>query len=914
MSFSTSSPAATETPRIVPLYVGVFLAAMSALLLEVALTRVFAILMWHHFAYMIVSLALLGFGAAGSLLTALRVTERGGEPWNRLAFFSTSFGIFIILSFFLVTKIRVDAIEIVQHPINILALMTCYVILSIPFLFCGMTIGSSFSWYPQRVGVLYFFDLLGSALGGFMAPWLLGRLRTDAVILIAALIAFVSGAVLALPAGRSRRLAHALPVVLGILLVVGFTGGGLGVPALHWHIPFAPHKIFAKMYFPAGQSDTTLPSAVAQVDVSSLQEGPMRMAGDFGAQNPQEATLRGVTQDGTAPTVLYKNAGDYSAYPSLADNQASTSLLANAAKGGKAPEVLVIGVGGGPDVMMSLLYGARKVTAVEINQAMIEMVKDRYAGFLGHLFANPKVNLVHEEGRAFLKRTPDRYDVIQLSGTDTYSALASGVYSMNEGYIYTVEAVQDMYSKLKEGGYVNYSRAILTTPAKPPRETLRLANIAREALSRSGVAEPWRHIAVFQGTLWASTMIRKGEFTTTEIQALRQFAIRENFLGLVYDPLRPPGEVMDNGEEFYIRAVLPQLVPEGFQLKSDGVEPLAAALRSGLHGDRAGSDANLALAAKVTMGGSAEQIEAGLEKRRNAAVATLIPLIEYRKKVLQFYKTVLQGSAEERERFIDQYAFDLRPAWDNKPFFFDYFKLGKLKESTSLKSTFNEILPEFPVGHVVLLTSLVQIVLWAALLILLPLLVLRRQPGEASHKFRFFLYFAALGCGFMFVEISLMQRFTFFLGHPTYSLSVVLTSMLLFSGLGALASSRIEELSRSALLTLLAAVVAILLLDRLSLGWILAHAMGLGRPERVMVAVLFLAPTSFLLGFPFPLGIRMLRQRAPSLIPWGWAVNGFLSVAGSILAVMVAMASGFSVVLLLAAAIYLVALLAVPAP
>ncbi|HTQ80541.1 MAG TPA: hypothetical protein VMM92_11130, partial [Thermoanaerobaculia bacterium] len=777
----------SKISNLLPLYAGMFLAAMSALLLEVALTRVFAVLMWHHFAFMIVSLALLGFGAAGSLLTALKITERKIDPFHRLAFFSASFGLLIILAFFLVTKIRVDVIELVQHPMNILALMVAYVVLSVPFLFCGLTIGSSLSWYPEQVGKLYFFDLLGSALGGFLAPWLLGSLRTDAVIMVAALIAFASGAVLALPTGALRRVLYAVPFVVSILLVASFAGGGLGLPALRWPIPFAPHKIFVKLYFPDGQSADSLPSAVAQVDISSLQDGPMRMAGDFGVQNRQEATLRGVTQDGTAPTVLYKNAADYAQYPSLADNQASTSLLANRAKGGKEPEVLVIGVGGGPDVMMSLLYGAKKVTAVEINQAMIDMVKHKYAAFLGHLFSNPKVDLVHEEGRAFLKRTPDRYDLIQLSGTDTYSALTSGVYSMNEGYIYTVEAVEDMYAKLKEGGYINYSRAILTTPAKPPRETLRLVNIAREALSRAGVAEPWRHIAVFQGTLWASTMIRKGEFTPAEMQALRDFAVRENFLGLVFDPLRPPGEVMDNGENFYVSAVVPQLVPPGVQMNPQGFAPLAAAVHSGLQGDRAGSDASLALAAaQATADGAAPEILAGLKARRDIAVTKLSPLIEYRKKVLQFYKTVLQGSHEEREKFIDQYAFDLRPAWDDKPFFFDYFKFGRLRESTALKSSFNEILPEFPVGHLVLGTSLVQIVLWAALLILLPLLALPRQPGVATQKLRFFLYFAALGCGFMFVEISLMQRFTFFLGHPTYSLSVVLTSMLLFSGLGAL--------------------------------------------------------------------------------------------------------------------------------
>jgi hypothetical protein len=156
----------------------------------------------------------------------------------------------------------------------------------------------------------------------------------------------------------------------------------------------------------------------------------------------------------------------------------------------------------------------------------------------------------------------------------------------------------------------------------------------------------------------------------------------------------------------------------------------------------------------------------------------------------------------------------------------------------------------------------------------------------------------------MLVEISLMQRFILFLGHPTYSLSVVLAGMLAFSGLGALASARLGLPTRRQLYRLAAAAAALVLLDAALLPPLLDAAIGLGLGGRVVLALALLAPTAFVLGFPFPLGVRLLERDAPVLIPWGWAVNGMLSVAASLLAVALAMAAGFSAVLLAAAAVY----------
>lgn len=914
---STNDNSGSESSlRMGLLCVGVSLVAMAALLFEVTLTRVFAVLMWYHFAYMAVSLALLGFGASGSLLTALRVVDRKTSRWNWMAIYSTGFGVAIMFSFLIVSRISIDSLQLWKSLGNLFGLLLTFVILSVAFLFAGLAIGSSFSWNPQSVGKIYFFDLLGSAVGGLGAPLLLSHLRTDAVIMVAALIAFVAGAVFASMANPLRRLMHAIPVIIGIVLVIGFAGGTSVIPALSWHIPFAPHKVFVEMFFPQGISEKTLPSATAQVDVSNQKNMPMFMASDFGPDGLQPTNLRGVTQDGTAPTAMYENAGNYEQFSAFNNAQAATSFLAYASAGKSEPEVLIIGVGGGPDVMMSLFYGAKKVTAVDVNTAMIKMVREDYADYIGHLFDNPKIHLINDEGRSYLKRSNDNYDIIQLSGVDTYTALSTGAYTLSEAYLYTVEALMDMYSRLKEDGYINYSRLILTTPDQPPRETLRLANIARMALERMGVEDPSKNIAVFQGVGWASTIIRKGPFTEKEITTLRSFAKQQNFLGLIFDPLRPFGQPADNSEEYFFKTRAATLATaEELKGRGDVSELLITSLRSALKGDVENSNSWISLAAAelTKPDQNARDTEERLRANRDAAVTNLRDSIAYRKKVLTYYETMLRGPDQERKSFLENYFYDLYPVSDDKPFFFDYYKMsGILRSSHDVKwNTGSEALPGFPVGHAILISSLAQITILAAILILLPLKFVSKSGYERRERLRFFIYFAALGCGFMFVEISLMQKFTLFLGHPTYSLSVVLSSILAFSGLGALASSRVKEVSRRLMVTMLLIIAGLIVFDGFAANWVIHQAMGLELPYRILTSVMFLSPTAFALGFPFPIGIRLLKQEMPVLIPWGWAINGFLSVAGSLLAIMVAMAFGFSAVLLVGAVIYTVGFLAI---
>jgi hypothetical protein len=899
------------------LQLGIFLLAGSVLLLEIALTRVFAIMLWHHLAYMVIAIAMLGFGAAASLLTWRGTRPQPGIPAQALTILAIGFGVTVLLSLFLAARIPVDTLAIWKELPNLLNLGLLYAVVFVPFLLAGGAIGLALSRLAAYVNRLYFFDLLGSAVGGAGSLWLLGHFGASATVGVAASLGLLSGACFAAAGDRALRRFAVLPGALALAVAAASTGAleRVGMPQLAIEIPYAAGKEFARLVGP-GQS-IRLYSPTAEVEVGPSIRQTAMIGGDFGSADDRKVTARLVGQDGTAPTMLFENASDLGAFPFLDDSQTGAVYVARAAAGGKAPDVLVIGVGGGVDVMIALAHGAGSVTAVEVNSGMIEMVTRRFDDYLGGLFrpgAHPlsdRIRLVHGEGRSFVRSGSERWDVIQLSGVDSFTALNTGAYTLSESYLYTAEAVTDLYARLNEGGVLSFSRFIMKHPRKP-RETLRLAHIAATALRQLRVEDPAAQIVVFQGLGWASTLVKRGAFTERELAALRIFARREGFWGLVFDPLHSLGSPFEPSPRYDARA-------------REGTErSLASASIPGLDGAAVQTE-DVHRAYRLLRQGRRDESEAALEaavagaspdlrSAANRQAAKLVTMQADRSAEADVgfhqtradFSTLLRGSERERAAFLAGYEYDLSPASDDAPFFFNYYRYRGLLRAENpdrkhWKSAYN---PDYPIGHGVLLASLVQITLLAALLILVPLRRLSRQGVSTTGRWRVFVYFAALGSGFMFVEISLMQKLVLFLGHPTYAVSVVLTALLAAAGVGSLLSGRIGRPGPGALRALLVALPMLVLALAAAVDLLLPLLLGLSFAVRVAVVVLLMFPLGVGLGLPFPLGIRLLETRAPNLVPWAWGINAFLSVFSSIFCIVLAMAIGFAKVLVLGALIY----------
>jgi hypothetical protein len=475
-------------------------------------------------------------------------------------------------------------------------------------------------------------------------------------------------------------------------------------------------------------------------------------------------------------------------------------------------EALVIGPGGGRDVLSALAFGARRVTGVEINPIIVhDVMLGRFREYSGGLYTRPDVSIYVEDGRSFVRRSPQRFDVIQASLVDTWAATAAGAYTLTENSLYTVEAFGEYLDHLTPGG--------LPTVTRWAVDGLRLVSLAQEACDRRGL-DATQHIAVVQHGNAINFILKRSPFAPDEVQRLARAADELGFT-LLYAPGLPAPAIKD---------------PEQM----------------------------------TNMGTS---------------------LADYRALIL----------APDRKRFLETYRFDVTATTDDRPFFFHNTR----GLSDQLDAAFGRKML-FGSGLSALLSLFIISAALVLIFIVAPLLMAGEQPRRGWGGW--LAYFAALGAGFMLLEVAVLQRFVLLLGHPVYSLTVTLFSLLLGTGLGSLASRRVPA-SAVKRVTVYALVAAGLVgaaaaagleqLVDLAIAWPLAG--------RIALAAALLVPAGVLLGVGLPGGMRLVDRARPEIVAWGWGMNGAFSVIGATTAIFVAMNWGFSLTLLIGALTYLAA-------
>jgi hypothetical protein len=263
----------------------------------------------------------------------------------------------------------------------------------------------------------------------------------------------------------------------------------------------------------------------------------------------------------------------------------------------------------------------------------------------------------------------------------------------------------------------------------------------------------------------------------------------------------------------------------------------------------------------------------------------------------------------ELNKWYDSYRYSVEPITDDGPFFWHFSRFSDVVRD--LGERIDESDPEIVTGERVLLLLLAVASVLAAVFLLIPFFAVREIWVVLPRKKRSALYFASLGFGFMFFEITLIQRLTLFLGYPTYSLTVTLASILIFTGVGALLSERYRDRPSRVMPVLLASITALTLFYLLGMKPLTDALLGAPLGLRVPIAFILLAPLGICLGAFMPLGlgaVGRLTEFSREYVAWGWAVNGFASVIGAVLTTLLAMVFGFRVVLLLGLFVYFIAL------
>jgi hypothetical protein len=792
-------------------YGGVFFLCLATLMYELVLTRIFSVLMWYHFASMAISLALFGMGVA-ALVVYLRPGWFADDKVPLLAArFSALFALSVALFFVIFVLFRLypqlgfKVLSFFHQPFYqpfqqgfndrgvpgtlLLVIALLYLVTSLPFFFGGLALTLLLSRYLSAINRLYFWDLLGAGSGCLLIIVVLKLIGGITAILVIACIGLLSSA-LFLPRAAAPLRRYAPWVIMGLLLVAG----GANILYGYADIRFARGRYEPNLLWSSWNSF----SRVAVYPSQSQEMGQAwGLSRTYHGPIPEQL---GMVVDDTGYTTMYRWEGEKT-LAFFRDNVIALPYYLQ-----QQPKALVIGPGGGKDVLTALAMDAAEVTAVEVNNLIVAGVNDKFGAFTGELYRHPRVRLAIDEGRSYIRRSSERFDIIQASAVFGRMAPAAGAFTLSENNLYTVEAFRDYWDHLSPDGILTISRFIFE------RETLRLVSLGLALLKEEGVADPAAHLAVIKERGLANFMLKRSPFSGEEIARLRELARQKEF-DVVF-------------------------LPDSRQ------------------GDGA------------------------------------------------FEKLIASGGSAD---YYQKFPFDITPTSDDRPFFYYMYKPLDFMRLFTFPAQSN-----FEDRAVLTLRNLLVVVTgFVALFLLFPLLLWRRQglrqPGTAGR----ICYFAALGLGFMFIEIGLMRRFILFLGPPIYSLAVVLFSLLVFSGFGSLLAGRFSRRNpRRTLLFVLLALVLLSLLSIFALPIPLDAAMSAPILWRCLLAVLLLAPLGLLMGMPLPLGMGLFH-RDGSAVPWSWGINSATSVLGALLAVVMAMNFGFNLTLLGGVLIYALALLPV---
>lgn len=851
-------------------YIAVGLAACAVLLLEISLTRVLSVLLRFHFVFLIISSALCGLGLGGMA---------GVSRWRGLTCRFSDHAILATLATLAALSIPLSVWALFRTPLiqHVFDPLTVPLLTLPTFLLAGAFLSYAFDRTVEHAGGLYFADLFGAATGALGVILVLNALGGINAVLSSAVLFAAAGLVLGV--GKLPR-AWIAPA-LCTLLVIGLVSANrsedlLGLRAVRYDRGDEAAQTNVKPLFsPNELANDALDSEIIATDWNAFaRTDVVRNAGD--------PTLY-VYTDGDVPTNMVPYDGTTESVSDVVGTLGFAGMVA-----GPRDRVLFIGPGGGLDIHLGIQAQADDMVGVELNPSIPRLMHE-FSDHNGSVYATEGFSLYVDEGRSFVRRDRGEYDVIYTALTKTATTATSGL-ALVESHVFTVEGFEDYLNHLTPQGRLVAvfdqeliaRRALLTAVAAlqaegiPPADAM--DHVALVALPRAG------------RTLGAMARVgeRHGLSVDQVVEIGRDLALDPSYwwaspyshmLVVTKQPLGP-----EAADQLAFTFTRPWLGAEHYGEAMLRADPFLARMMPLFEGPQAqipATDAELAWIRETR----AQEVT-GLE-------------VLYLPHTAESYMSLgLVGSPEGGiQTYVDQIGtWDLSPVTDDRPFFVD------LRKGANPALTALLIVPGIAIaaGLLIYLVSLYQ--RW-------------RREGEglpAEHGVSFG-YFALLGLGFMLVEVPLAQKLVLFLGYPTLSLSVVVFGLLVGGGVGSL-------LSQSWVGPRLVTAVQIAALAAAGIG--AAHALIvpslldalMGAPVfwRAALALALVFPLGVALGVPFPSGLRLSARLFPRLTPRAWGVNGVLSTAGSVLAMLGARELGFTRTLLVGCGLYLVVVLLAP--
>ena len=805
-------PAGNITVKL-RLLISLGLLSAAIIAFQLVLMQVLSIIQWYHFAYMVISVALLGFGAAGTVLAIFR-----RQLSKNIFFLIPALMICCGTAMSLVTGlsqwsfIRFDSYLLFSDYSHIGRLVFTYLLFFIPFFFGALAIGIIFDRYVASIGKIYFANLLGSGIGGLLLLGLIWFFFPSQLPAIISFLPVIAGLIM-IPVNAKKpnipNLFTGRQKILSLFALIAFGVCG-------WKLIFPPKLQLSQF------KDLSKTLLLPDAEIKAEKTSPYGLIQAVSSPVLRYAPGLSLTAQQTANVnaAIFINGDWFGAVTGRGEQDTSFILQFSSFAlpyiMSEKNDVLVLNAGTGMEVAHALSQHANRIVAVEPNSILTSVLKKQLSPDNDSLFYQSAVSVRNLEPRTFLFTDTAHYDLISLPAVGSFGG-QSGLSALHEQFLLTKEAFMEMWQKLKPGGAIS----LTVWMDYPVRQPLKMLATFVEILEELDIQQPKDHIAAIRSWATISFALTRSPISEQQIQNIRNFCEQMQF-----DP-----------------AILPGLQAEE---------------RSVYH-----------------------QLQDG-----------------------SFFQNVDTLFSSKRNDLYNDYAFNIKPATDNQPYFSQFLRWKSLPRLAEYFG--NRSIPFFEIGYLLVIITLAQIAIISFVLILLPLFKLGWKGG---NKFKIFLYFTGIGLGYMFVEIVFIQHFILYFGHPVYAASAVITSLLIFSSIGSYASSYFTNKNK-AVLMILAAIIILLLFYSFALTPILQQTVQNSLPIKLLMVFLLVGPLAVCMGIPFPAGLSQVAQTNAQIIPWAWGLNGCISVISTALATIIAVESGFTMVILLAALAYCFTLVA----
>ncbi|MDQ1450344.1 MAG: hypothetical protein QOK38_210 [Acidobacteriaceae bacterium] len=822
------------------------LLSAAALGYEILLMRLFSIILWHHFAYMMISVALLGYGAAGAMVA---LAQRWLAPRFAAVFAGGAilFGVSAVASFALAQRVAFNPLEILWDPQQPLRLLLIYLLLFVPFFCAATSVCLTFTRFNDQIPRIYSFDIVGAGSGSLAIIVALFALAPlDALRLLGG----VGLAAAALACIECRWHRHWLPVLL--------LGAAAILPASlprDW-IALRPSEYKELSQTLRIKDAHVIAESSSPLGLITVVESPLipfRHAPGLSLNATMEPPPQlGVFTDGDGLSALNRYDGQREplSYLDYLTSALPYHLLEH-------PRVLVLGSGAGADVLQALYHQASAIDAVELNPQVIDAVQGRFADFSGKPYSAPNVRVFTGEARSFIAGRGERYDLIQVALLDSFSASSAGLYALSESYLYTVQAFQDYLRHLNPGGMLAITRWVTL----PPRDILKLFATGMVAMEGAGVAQPSRRLVLIRGWKTTTLLVKNGEFSGAEIVALRGFCRARSFDVGYYPGMQAAEANRYNVLEkpYFFEAAQALLSPDRDKFwaryKFD-IRPTTDDKPYFFHFFKWRSLPEL-LALKEQGG---------------------LPLLEWGYPVL--IATLLQAT-------LAALIFILFPLWMIR-------RRQRLAHSSPPSTTTTTtILVGNATASAALSGRRVAIYFLA--------IGFGFMFVEIAFIQKFILF---LGHPLYAVAVVLCAFLSFAGLGSRYSQRLQGGGPHLPSPAP---GSRWNRGRRSLLARAVFAISLISLLYLAILPTLFRLLISLPDPAKIAISALLVAPLAFAMGMPFPLGLGRVADSAEALVPWAWGINACASVVAAVLATVLAIHLGFTAVVVIALLLYVAA-------